>query len=113
MNIEDLLKGEGLQGLMQQAQQMQSQMQQARAKAQDKTVVGESGGGMVKVTANGNMEVLSVFIDPLAASPEEDLEMLQDLIVAATNDALRRAKQAVEAELGPLAQMLKSAGMGL
>lgn len=111
MNLDELLGGNNLEGLMQQAQQMQEQVKQAQARAEKKQVVGEAGGGIVTVTANGRMEILSVHIDPIAATGE-DLEMLQDLVTAAVNDALRRAKETVQKELGPLGDMMKASGMG-
>jgi len=111
MNIDELLGGANLEGLMQQAQQMQEQVKQAQARAEQKKVVGEAGGGIIKVTANGRMEILAVEIDPIAATGE-DLEMLQDLVTAAVNDALRRAKDAMREEMGPFADMMKASGMG-
>ncbi|MBL8783360.1 MAG: YbaB/EbfC family nucleoid-associated protein [Deltaproteobacteria bacterium] len=106
--MEDLFGGK-LQGLMQQAQAMQKQMAEAQERAARREVTGEAGGGLVKVTANGVPAIVRVTLDPVTVT---DLEMLQDLIVAATNDALKKAKEAVEVELGPLAQMLKASGLG-
>lgn len=110
MNIEELLGG-NMEGLMAQAKQMQTQMAEAQAKAKELRVVGEAGGGMVKVEATGDMRVTSVTVDKAVVG--DDVEMLQDLIAAATNDALRKSREAVEASLGPMAQMMKQAGMGL
>ncbi len=101
----------GLQGLLQQATQMQQQVQQAQQRASERLVTGEAAGGLVSVTANGKMEITRVTIDPKIAS-SEDLDMLQDLVVAATNAALSRARDLVKDELGPLARMLDMAGMG-
>ena len=101
----------GLQGLLQQATQMQQQVQQAQARASERRVTGEAAGGLVTVTANGKMEITEVSIDPKVATAE-DLDMLEDLVVAATNAALSRAKDLVKDELGPLARMLDMAGMG-
>lgn len=112
MNIDELLSGGGLEGLMEQAREMQNQMQQAQARAGELKVTGEAGGGMVRVTANGKMEVLQVTIDPVVAGGD-DLEMLQDLVTAAVNDALRRAREAVTRELGPLAEVMKASGLGM
>ena len=106
--MEDLFGGK-LQGLMQQAQAMQKQMAEAQERAARREVTGEAGGGLVKVTANGVPAIVRVTLDPITVT---DLDMLQDLIVAATNDALKKAKEAVEVELGPLAQMLKASGLG-
>ena len=101
----------GLQGLLQQATQMQQQVQQAQARAAERLVTGEAAGGLVSVTANGKMEITRVVIDPKVASAD-DVDMLQDLVVAATNAALTRARDLVKDELGPLARMLDMAGMG-
>jgi len=109
MKLEDILSGGNLDGILGQARQMQAQMAEAQARAAAKKVTGESGGGLVRVTVNGHMTVDAVVIDPVVL---QDVEMLQDLIVAATNDAIRRAKEVVEQELGPLAAMAKAAGIG-
>lgn len=101
----------GLQGLLKQATQMQSQVQQAQQRAAERLVTGEAAGGLVTVTANGKMEITQVTVDPKLADPE-DLDMLQDLIVAATNAALTRARDLIRDELGPMARMLDMAGMG-
>lgn len=110
MKIEDILgQAGGLEGLLGQAKQMQEQMAAAQARAGEKRVTGEAGGGLVQVTMNGHLNVEAVKLDPVTVT---DLEMLQDLIVAATNDAMRRAKEMVEKELGPFAAMAKAAGLG-
>ncbi len=84
--------------LMKQAQQMQEQM--ARAQEEAKNEIGEAsaGGGMVTVKANGAGELLEISIDPRAVDPD-DPEMLADMVLAAANEALRAATQAVEAKL--------------
>ena len=82
----------GLGDLMKQAQRLKAEMERLQAEAATKTVDGSAGGGMVTAVANGKGELLSVRIDP-AAVREEDLEMLQDLITAAANDALRKARE--------------------
>ncbi|HEX6724368.1 MAG TPA: YbaB/EbfC family nucleoid-associated protein [Gaiella sp.] len=84
--------------LMKQAQQMQEQM--ARAQEEAKHEIGEAsaGGGMVTVKANGAGELLEITIDPRAVDPD-DPEMLADMVLAAANEALRAATQAVEAKL--------------
>ncbi|WP_444921131.1 YbaB/EbfC family nucleoid-associated protein [Microbulbifer sp. CnH-101-G] len=85
----------GLGDLMQQAQKMQADMQEKMQKVQQELnelrVCGESGAGMVKVTMNGRHDVISVEIDPSLLS--EDKEMLEDLLAAAVNDAVRRAEE--------------------
>lgn len=78
--------------LMKQAQQMQAQMAKLQEEAATKTVTGSAGGGMVIVTANGALEVVSVRIDPEALK-DADAEMLQDVVLAATNEALKNARQ--------------------
>lgn len=109
MKIEDMLSGGGLEGLLGQARQMQTQLAEAQARAARKQVTGEAGGGLVRVVVTGRLEVGSVEIDPVVS---QDIEMLQDLIVAATNDGIRKAREMVEHELGPLAAMAKAAGLG-
>jgi DNA-binding YbaB/EbfC family protein len=78
--------------LMKQAQAMQAQMAKLQEEAATKTVTGTAGGGMVSVTANGGMEIVSVAINPEAAKGG-DVDMLQDLVLAASNDALKKARQ--------------------
>jgi len=78
--------------LMKQAQAMQAQMAKLQEEAATKTVTGTAGGGMVSVTANGGMEIVSVAINPEAAK-SGDVEILQDLVLAASNDALKKARQ--------------------
>lgn len=87
-----MMKG-GMGNLMRQAQQLQEQMQKAQEELANLEVTGEAGGGMVKVTMTGKHEVRRVVIDPQVAG-DEDTEMLEDLVAAATNDAVRR----IEAE---------------
>jgi len=94
---------------MQQAQAMQQQALEAQERAGRKEVTGEAGGGLVKVTVTGAMVVTRVVLDPVTVT---DLDMLQDLITAATNDALKKAKDMMTAELGPLGQMMKQTGIG-
>jgi nucleoid-associated protein EbfC len=78
--------------LMKQAQAMQAQMAKLQEGAATKTVTGTAGGGMVSVTANGGMEIVSVVINPEAVK-SGDVDMLQDLVLAASNDALKKARQ--------------------
>lgn len=78
--------------IMKQAQQMQAQMAKLQEEAATKTVTGSAGGGMVTVTANGALEVVSVRIDPEALK-DGDADMLQDVVLAATNEALKNARQ--------------------
>lgn len=78
--------------LVKQAQAMQAQMAKLQEEAATKTVTGTAGGGMVSVTANGGMEIVSVMINPEAVK-SGDVDMLQDLVLAASNDALKKARQ--------------------
>ncbi len=86
-----------LNALMQQAQALQEQMQKAQERLAQKTVTGSAGGGMVVVTANGKGEIQKVQIDKQAVDPR-DVPMLEDLVLAAVNSALRAAQEAQAAE---------------
>ena len=90
---------------MKQAQQFQAKMTKLQEELGDRTVEASAGGGMVTVVANGRQEVVSVKIDPEVIDPA-DAEMLQDLIQAAVNDALTRAKNMVNEEMGKLTKGL-------
>jgi len=95
--------------LMKQAQAMQANMQKAQAEIASIEVIGEAGGGMVKVTMNGRHEVKRVQIEPtVSAASAEDREMLEDLIAAATNDAVNRIGAASQEKMAGV-----SAGMPL
>ena len=96
MNMGDLLK---------QAQQFQSKMSKLQDELGDRTVEASAGGGMVTVVVNGRQELLSIGIDPEVIDPD-DIEMLQDLILAAVNDGLTRAKDMVNEEMGKLTKGL-------
>lgn len=94
----------GMTDLLRQAQQMQSKMAEMQEELAKKTVTGSSGGGMVRIVCTGKMEVLSVSIEPGALISAgqvsaEDVEMLQDLVAAAANDALRQARELLENEM--------------
>ena len=96
--------------LMKQAQAMQEQLARIQEEAAAKTVQGTAGGGMVTVTANGGMEIVSVRIDPEVAK-SGDTDMLQDLITAATNDALRRAREMMGEAMKSVTGGLKIPGL--
>jgi len=100
----------GLGDIMKQAQRLKAEMDRLQAEAATKTVEGSAGGGMVTVVANGKGDLLSVKIDPEAARGE-DLEMLQDLVVAASNDALRRARELLAQEVSRLTGGLNLPGL--
>ena len=96
--------------IMQQAKVMQEKMAKIQEDLAKKTIVGSAGGGMVKVMVNGQGEVLDCQIEKTVVDPEE-VKMLQDLIVAATNDAMRRAKELSKQELGQLTGGLNLPGL--
>lgn len=84
--------------LMKQAREMQEQMLRAQEAAKEEIAQASAGGGMVTVKANGGGELVEIVIDPRAIDPD-DPEMLADMVLAASNEALRSAAQAVEAKL--------------
>jgi DNA-binding YbaB/EbfC family protein len=88
-----------LQNMLRQAQEMMAAQQQAQETLKSERVEASAGGGMVKVVMTGDMHLESVAIDPDAVDPE-DVEMLQDLVVAAVNEALRSAQELAESKLG-------------
>ena len=96
--------------LMQQAQQMQTQMQQAQEEAANEIVEASAGGGMVTVKATGGGEIVGITIDPKAIDPD-DPEMLADLVLAAVNEALRSSQSLIEAKLGPALGGMQGLGL--
>ncbi|MCP9447014.1 MAG: YbaB/EbfC family nucleoid-associated protein [Nitrospira sp.] len=96
--------------ILKQAQAMQEQMAKLQEQAASKTASGTAGGGIVTVTANGALQIVSVTIDPELVK-SGDVEMLQDLVVAAGNDALRKAKDLMEQEMKALTGGLKIPGL--
>ena len=94
-----MMKG-GIAGLMQQAQKMQERMPKAQAELANKEVEGQSGAGMVKVTMTGRHAVKRVQIDPKLLA--EDRDMLEDLIAAAVNDAVRRVETTTQEKMAGL-----------
>lgn len=91
-----------LEKLLEQAKSMQERIAAAQSELARKTVTGQAGGGMVTVTANGALEVVSITLEPQCVDPR-DIRMLEDLIVAATNQALREARSLAEREMGAAA----------
>jgi DNA-binding YbaB/EbfC family protein len=87
--------------LMKQAQQMQQQMKKAQEELAEKTVEAESGGGMVKVELNGKQELVSIHIDPKALDAEE-VDLLEDLILAAVQEGQRKVAQMSQESLGKI-----------
>ena len=98
----------GLGNLMKQAQQMQEKMQQMQEEVAKLEVTGESGAGLVKVTINGAHNCRRVEIDPSLL--EDDKDMLEDLVAAAVNDAVRRVEEASAAHLGKVTQGMNLPG---
>jgi DNA-binding YbaB/EbfC family protein len=96
--------------LMKQAQDFQQKMGQVQEELAKKTVSSEVGGGMVKVTVNGKQKLLSIRIEKEVINPD-DAEMLQDLIAAAVNDAMGKAREMIQAEMGRLTGGLKIPGL--
>ncbi len=88
-----------IQKLMKEAQRAQKQMAEAQERLAGMSVEGSAGGGMVRASANGDGTVTRVHIDPKAVDPD-DVEMLEDLVTAAINDAQRKVKELQEQELG-------------
>jgi DNA-binding YbaB/EbfC family protein len=89
--------------IMKQAQQFQAKMAKLQEELGDRTVEASAGGGMVTVVANGRQEIVSIVIEPEVIDPE-DRDMLQDLVMAAVNDGLTKAKEMVNEEMGKLTQ---------
>ena len=96
--------------IMKQAQKFQTKMAKLQEELSERTVEASAGGGMVTVVANGGQEVLSISIDPEVIDPD-DVEMLQDLIMAAVNDALNKAKAMMNEEMGQLTKGMNIPGM--
>jgi hypothetical protein len=88
-------------GLMKQAQKLQARMAELQEELGQRTVTAQAGGGMVEATVNGRQELLALRIDPEVANPD-DVDMLQDLILAAVNEALNRSREMVAQEMGKL-----------
>jgi DNA-binding YbaB/EbfC family protein len=97
--------------LMKQAQKMQQEMGKIQEESKKKTVEASAGGGMVVAVANGAMEVISIKIEKDVVNPE-DIDMLQDLVVAAVNEALRLAQQMVSDDMGKVMGGMNIPGMG-
>ena len=87
--------------LMKQAQKMQKQMEETTKELEEKEVTAAAGGGAVEVTVTGKKEVKSVKLDPEVVDPD-DIEMLEDLIVAATNEALRKMEEISQAQMAKI-----------
>jgi len=96
--------------LLKQAQKFQAQMSKLQEELGEQTVEASSGGGMVTVVVNGKQELLSIHIEPEVVDPK-DIEMLQDLVLAAVNDAMSRAKEMMNEGMGKLTKGMNIPGM--
>jgi DNA-binding YbaB/EbfC family protein len=94
--------GLDLNAMMKQVQQMQADMAEAQEKLKDEVVEASAGGGMVKAKMSGDLRLLEVAIDPDAIDPE-DAELLQDMVLAAVNEAIRSAQELVATRMGGIA----------
>ena len=91
----------GMGNMMKQAQKLQSKMLKMQEELAEKTVESSSGGGMVKAVANGRQQLVSIQIEQEVVDPD-DIDMLQDLVLAAVNDALAKSQEMVSSEMGKL-----------
>jgi DNA-binding YbaB/EbfC family protein len=100
----------GLGNILKQAQQMHAKISQLQEEMAGKTVEATSGGGMVKIVMNGKQEIHSVLIDPEVVN-REDIEMLQDLIAAAVNEAIRKSQEMMTEEMKKITGGLSIPGL--
>jgi nucleoid-associated protein EbfC len=91
-----------MQQLLKQAQKMQQEMMAAQESLKDEVVEASAGGGMVTVKVTGDLEIKAITIDPQAVDPD-DVELLQDMVMAAVNEALRSAQELASSKLGGIA----------
>ena len=103
------MKGFG--NIMKEAQRLQQQMEKMQAEVALKKVEATAGGGMVTVEANGKQEIISVKIDPEVVS-KDDVQMLEDLVLAASTEALRKSRELMQQEMGKLTGGMKIPGLG-
>ncbi len=101
---------QNMNSMMKQAQKLQKKMLKAQEELATKTVEASSGGGMVKVIANGSQKIESIVLEKEVVDPE-DVEMLQDLIMAAVNDALKKSQEMISSEMGKLTGGLNIPGL--
>jgi DNA-binding YbaB/EbfC family protein len=102
----------GFGNIMKEAQKLQAQMAAMQEEVGKRKVEATAGGGMVTVEANGKQELTAVKIDPEVVS-KDDVQMLEDLVLAAANEALRKSRELVQQELGKLTGGLKIPGLGM
>ena len=105
-----MMGGANMQQLARQAQKLQQQMTKMQEELDEREFEADSGGGMVTAKVNGKRELLSISIKPEAVDPE-DVEMLEDLVMAAVNEALRTAAETVEREMGKLTGGMNMPGL--
>ncbi len=101
-----------MQEMMKQAQEMQKKMSETQQELANQTVEASSGGGMVSATANGSLELTDLKIDPSVVD-SDDVAMLQDLVLAATNEAIKKAREMVQNEMSKITGGMNIPGMGL
>jgi hypothetical protein len=102
----------GFGNMMKEAQRLQREMERMQEEVAKKIVEATAGGGMVTAQANGKQELISIKIDPEVIN-KDDAQMLEDLVLAACNEALRKSRELVQQELGKLTGGLKIPGLGM
>jgi len=100
----------GMGNMMKQAQKLQAKMLRLQEELAEKTIESTAGGGMVKVVANGKQQIMSIQIEKEVVDPD-DVDMLQDLVMAAVNDALTKSQEMVSAEMAKLTGGLSIPGL--
>ena len=98
--------------IMKQAKKMQEKIGKLQQELENKTIEAQAGGGMVRVIVNGKFEIVSLKIEKEVVNPE-DIEMLQDLIVAAVNEGIRKSQEMASSEMGKITGGLSIPGMGM
>ncbi|MBT2650090.1 YbaB/EbfC family nucleoid-associated protein [Bacillus sp. ISL-34] len=104
------MRGGNMQNMMKQMQKMQKKMAEAQEELGEKKVEGTAGGGMVTVIVTGHKEIVDVIIKPDVVDPD-DIDMLQDLVLAATNDALKKAEELTNQTMGQFTKGMNLPGM--
>lgn len=102
----------GLSGMMKQVQKMQKKMTQLQEELEQKRVEGSAGGGMVTVVANGRQDILELKIHPDVVNPQE-IELLEDLVLAAIHQAQQRAQEMMNSEMGQITGGIQIPGLSL
>ncbi len=104
------MRGGNMQNMMKQMQKMQKKMAEAQEELGEKKIEGTAGGGMVTVFVTGHKEIVDVIIKPEVVDPD-DIDMLQDLVLAATNDALKKADELTNQTMGQFTKGMNLPGM--